>query len=46
MLEKVGTYISNTMESAAESLKNVKEQLVGKSEDDKTLGDKANEKAD
>lgn len=45
-MEKVGTYISNTMESAAESLQNTKQQIIGKSEDQKTLGDKSNEKTE
>ena len=41
--EKAATYAQNTAESAGNTLKDAKEAVVGKSENDKTLGDKASE---
>ena len=41
MMEKVGNYIANTYESAAQGLVNMKQNVFGKAEEDKTLGDKA-----
>ena len=44
--EKAQTYAENSAESAKDTLKNAKETVFGKSEEDKTLGDKAQEKMD
>ena len=44
--EKISTYAENTAESAGNTLKNAKENVFGKAQEDKTLGDKASEKVD
>ena len=41
MMEKVGNYIANTYEAASQGLVNMKQNVFGKAEEDKTLGDKA-----